>query len=30
MFPTLQACEQVAKNSGVRWARCIETQVVKP
>ena len=30
MFPTLHACEQVAKNSGGVWARCIQTQVVKP
>lgn len=29
LFPTLPACEQVAKNSGVRWARCIQTEVIK-
>lgn len=33
LFPTVQACEQVAKNAAVpgriQW-RCIETQVVKP
>lgn len=28
MFPTLQACEQVAKNSDGVWARCIQTQVL--
>lgn len=34
MFPTVEACEQVAKNAGMaynwpKW-RCIQTQVVVP